>query len=128
MTASGPWLEIPLADYEGHMALPEIGQAQMLAGELESTVRQYSPKAVAVIGCAGGNGFDRLVGTRARRIVGNDINPAYVEATRRHYAQEIPGLELYTADIQCSVSGCAAVDLLYAALMSHSGMGEIPRL
>jgi hypothetical protein len=26
-----PWLEIPLSDYEGHMELPQIGQAEMLA-------------------------------------------------------------------------------------------------
>ena len=25
-----PWLDIALSDYEGHMALPEIGQAAML--------------------------------------------------------------------------------------------------
>jgi hypothetical protein len=31
-----PWLAIPLADYEGQMALPEIGQAQMLADAVES--------------------------------------------------------------------------------------------
>jgi len=36
---ASPWLEIPLADYEGHMALPEIAQARMLADELESAVR-----------------------------------------------------------------------------------------
>jgi hypothetical protein len=26
---SNPWLHIPLVDYEGHMSLPAIGQAQM---------------------------------------------------------------------------------------------------
>ena len=28
-----PWLEVPLADYEEHMALPDIGQAQMPSAE-----------------------------------------------------------------------------------------------
>ena len=28
---SNPWLSIPLEDYEGHMSLPAVGQAQMLA-------------------------------------------------------------------------------------------------
>ena len=62
MVAS-PWLDIPLADYEGHMALPEIAQARMLADELESAVRQHAPSSVAIIGCSGGNGFVRLIGT-----------------------------------------------------------------
>lgn len=31
-----PWLDIPLADYEGHMALPQIAQAKMIADHFES--------------------------------------------------------------------------------------------
>jgi hypothetical protein len=31
---SNPWLSIPLHDYEGHMALPHVGQAKMIANEL----------------------------------------------------------------------------------------------
>ena len=95
-----PWLSIPLAEYEGHMALPEIGQAEVLAAELEFVVRQYSPKSVAVIGCAGGNGLDRLVESGVERIVGIDINPAYVETVRRRFGSRIPGLELHVADVQ----------------------------
>ena len=41
---ASPWLDIPLSDYEGHMALPEIAQARMLADELERAVRQHTPK------------------------------------------------------------------------------------
>lgn len=28
---TNPWVAIPLADYEGHMASPAVGQAEMLA-------------------------------------------------------------------------------------------------
>ena len=112
-----PWLSIPLAEYEGHMALPEIGQAEMLAGELEFAVGQYSPKSVAVIGCAGGNGLDRLVESGIERIVGIDINPAYVETVRRRFRPRIPGLELHVADIQSMLPQIAPVDLIFAALI-----------
>jgi cyclopropane fatty-acyl-phospholipid synthase-like methyltransferase len=112
-----PWLSIPLAEYEGHMALPEIGQAEMLAGELEFAVRQYSPKSVAVIGCAGGNGLDRLVESGIERIVGIDINPAYVKTVRRRFRSRIPGLELHVADIQSMLPQIAPVDLIFAALI-----------
>ena len=47
-----PWLEIPLSDYEGHMALPTIGQSQLIARELATLVREQSPRSVAVIGCS----------------------------------------------------------------------------
>jgi hypothetical protein len=112
-----PWLSIPLAEYEGHMALPEIGQAEMLAGELEFAVRQYFPKSVAVIGCAGGNGLDRLVESGIERIVGIDINPAYVETVRRRFRPRIPGLELHVADVQSMLPQIAPVDLIFAALI-----------
>ena len=112
-----PWLSIPLAEYEGHMALPEIGQAEVLAAELEFVVRQYSPKSVAVIGCAGGNGLDRLVESGVERIVGIDINPAYVETVRRRFGSRIPGLELHVADIQSVLPHIASVDLIFAALI-----------
>ena len=112
-----PWLSIPLAEYEGHMALPEIGQAEMLASELEFAVRRYSPKSVAVIGCAGGNGLDRLVESGIERIVGIDINPAYVQTVRRRFRSRIPGLELHVADIQSMLPQIAPVNLIFAALI-----------
>ena len=112
-----PWLDIPLADYESHMALPEIGQAQMLADELESAVRRYTPNSLAVVGCSGGNGFDRLVGSTVDRIVGIDINAAYIEAVRRRFASRIPRLELYVADVQSLPPNLESVDMLFAALM-----------
>jgi 2-polyprenyl-3-methyl-5-hydroxy-6-metoxy-1,4-benzoquinol methylase len=112
-----PWLDIPLADYEAHMALPTIGQSRLIADQLDTLIRTYSPPSVAIVGCAGGNGFDRLVRTGAQRIVGVDINPEYIEQARRRYAERIPGLELYTTDIQSSKSIFHPVDLIYAALV-----------
>jgi hypothetical protein len=116
-TMSNPWLAIPLEEYERHMALPKIGQAQMLADELESSVRQHSPKSIAVIGCAGGNGFDRLIGDVVERVLGIDINPLYVEAARSRFGGRIPGLELHVADIQLALPRIEPVDLLFAALI-----------
>ena len=51
---SNPWLTIPLEDYEGHMAMPDVGQAKMLANEFEELLKIYAPTSAALIGCAGG--------------------------------------------------------------------------
>jgi SAM-dependent methyltransferase len=112
-----PWLDIPLADYEAHMALPAIGQSRLIADQLDIVVRTYSPSSVAILGCAGGNGFDRLPGTGVSRVVGVDINPRYVEEARQRHGGRIPGLELHVADIQESVSLFEPVDLIYLALV-----------
>ena len=111
-----PWLDIPLAEYEGHMSLPSIGQAGMLADQLAALIAEYAPPSVAVIGCAGGNGFDRISPEKTSRLVGVDINPRYIAEASKRYAKCIPGLELYVGDIQVGVS-FEPVDLVYAALI-----------
>ena len=112
-----PWLEIPISDYEQHMALPGIAQAQMLSKELADAVIAHRPCSIAVIGCAGGNGFDRLYSPALARVVGIDINPTYIEAVRGRYGAIIPGLELHVADIETDLANVAPVDLVFAGLI-----------
>ena len=99
------------------MALPTVGQSQLIADELAALVRRHSPISVAVVGCAGGNGFDRLSGTSVTRLVGVDINPAYIEQARQRYAGRIPGVELYVADLESAGGLFEPVDLVYDALV-----------
>ena len=112
-----PWLDIPLADYEAHMALPTVGQADLIARELATLLRGYSPTSIAIIGCAGGNGFDCAAGSGISRVVGVDINPQYIERARARYEGRIPGLEMHIADIQACQSLFEPVDLIYVALV-----------
>ena len=112
-----PWLDIPLADYEGHMSLPGVGQAEMLAAAFGDLLAEHKPHSVTVVGCAGGNGFDRISPGITRRVVGVDINPAYIAAASARYAPLIPGLELYVADIEQPGLSVDPVDLVYAALV-----------
>jgi 2-polyprenyl-3-methyl-5-hydroxy-6-metoxy-1,4-benzoquinol methylase len=114
---ANPWLEIPLSDYEQHMALPTVGQAQMLATELRAAVTAYSPRSIAVVGCAGGNGFDQLIATKLQRVVGIDINPKYIEVTRARFERSIHGLELYVANIEAGVPRVVPVDVVFAGLV-----------
>jgi len=112
-----PWLDIPLADYEGHMALPGVGQADMLATQFAQLLATWTPESAAVIGCAGGNGFDRVRVEITKRLVGIDINPQYIQELAYRYAATIPGLELYVRDIRESLAGIKPVQLIYAALV-----------
>lgn len=113
---NNPWLEIPLSDYESHMSLPTIAQAEILAAQFSDALHQFSPESVAVIGCAGGNGFDRIP-SAAKRVVGVDINPSYIASASSRYLGRIPGLKLHVADIQSGPLPFAPVDLIYAALV-----------
>ncbi len=112
-----PWLDIPLTEYEGHMALLQVAQAQLLSDLFADALRQYRPRSVAVLGCAGGNGFERIPTTATPRVVGVDLNPAYVQQAHLRFAGRIPQLELYVGDVQTDVFGFAPVELLFAGLL-----------
>ena len=111
-----PWLEIPLSDYESHMSLPTIAQAEMLADEFSDARHQFAPNSVAIIGCAGGNGFDKIP-IKTERVVGVDINPSYIASASSRYLGRVPGLEFHIGDIQAAPLPFAPVDLIYAALV-----------
>ena len=72
MTAN-PWLEIPAADYEGHMgtagASTQLGPLRTILADVYAQVR---PARVAVLGCGTGNGLDVVDPARTRRLVGVD--------------------------------------------------------
>src|ERR1019366_6008220 len=106
---SNPWLEIPLDEYERHMSLLSIGQAQMLADQLAHLVASYRPTSVGIVGCAGGNGLDRIEPWPVELLFALDVNP-------RH-ARRFTCLNLYCADVQTGSLQFEPVDLMYAALL-----------
>ena len=89
----------------------------MLFEEMAAAVVAHRPRSVAVIGCAGGNGFDLLTSPGLERVVGIDINPAFIEVTRARYHEAIKGLELHVADIAADLAGVVPVDLIFAGLV-----------
>jgi ubiquinone/menaquinone biosynthesis C-methylase UbiE len=112
-----PWFDIPLAEYEGHMALPQVAQAQLLADVFEGMLKEYRPQSLAVLGCAGGNGFERISIATTTRVVGVDINPTYVETLRARFQERIPNLELIVGDIQREAVRFPPVAFVFAALV-----------
>jgi SAM-dependent methyltransferase len=112
-----PWLQIPLEDYEAHMAMSSIGQAQFLAGILERRARELRAASLAVIGCAGGNGFDGLAPETVERVVGVDINPAYISTARARHEGRFRSLELICGDFVHTVPDVAPTELVFAALV-----------
>jgi len=114
---SNPWKEIPLSDYEGHMTLPEVGQSRMLADELTNLLKSYRSKSVAIIGCAGGNGFDEAFQSGVERIVGVDINHDYLVETKSRYEGKFSELDVYCANVEDELPDISPVDMIYAALI-----------
>lgn len=113
-----PWLSIPLADYEAHMALPDVGQAAALASELADLVRWSRPASLALLGCAGGNGLDHVDPAVTRRVVALDINPDFLEAASRRFAGRFDEFQTTRCDIAAAGSApFEPVDAIFAGLV-----------
>ena len=112
-----PWLDIPLDDYERHMTLPQVAQAQLLSDLLAEALGRHAPRSVAVLGCAGGNGFEHFVAGGIERVVGVDINPKYLATARARFGASLPSLELIAGDLQDASVTFAPVTLVFAGLL-----------
>jgi SAM-dependent methyltransferase len=112
-----PWLDIPLDEYESHMALPQVSQARLLADIFHRMLEQYRPRSVAVLGCAGGNGLEQISPDVTERVVGVDINPRYVERLRTRFRDRFSALELWVGDIQTAEVAFQPVELVFAGLV-----------
>lgn len=114
---TNPWLSVPLADYEAHMALPQVAQASLLADVFATLLREQTPASVAVLGCAAGNGFERIDPAVTERVVGVDINPSYLHELRSRFQGRFGWLEAICADLDGEAVRCEPVELAYAALL-----------
>jgi hypothetical protein len=118
-----PWLKVPLADYESHMNSAGVEQSAALSELFAGALARCQPESIAVIGIAGGDGLDHIDSSVTRRVVGIDINPAYLDAVRQRYGQ-MQGLELMCADLTERFDGCSPVQLVHATLVfERSGTG-----
>src|SRR5262249_791394 len=89
---TNPWLEIPEADYVGHMSSEDVGQLQALGIIFHGALRTFAPAHVLVLGCSSGNGFEHIDPRVTRHVTGIDINPAYLELLASRFPS--PGFEL----------------------------------
>lgn len=118
---SNPWLNVPLADYEGHMGSSAVQQSEPLSRLFAEALLLFNPASIAILGIAGGNGLERVKTQAIQRILGIDINPDYLDAVRERYAH-LPGLELHCADLAEQTLDLAPVELVHAALIfEHTG-------
>jgi SAM-dependent methyltransferase len=111
------------------MRAPAVDQSRPLSDLFAEALTIRRPASVAILGIAGGNGLERFDPSSAdanavQRVVGIDINPAYLDAVRQRFAQ-LPGLELLCADLASETVELAPVELVHAALIfEHAGTGR----
>ncbi len=106
------------------MASAQVQQATALSDLFAEALALRKPASVAILGVAGGNGLDRIDSNLTKRVVGVDINPAYLDSARRRFSH-LAGLELHAIDLSEQVLQLPPVELVHAALIfEHAGTGR----
>jgi hypothetical protein len=119
---SNPWLNIPLADYEGHMRSDEVQQLDALSELFAAALERCQPTSVAVLGVGGGNGLDRIDSRVTKRVVGLDLNRHYLDEARKRYGG-MCNLSLHCVDLAEERVELEPVHLEHAALVfEHAGI------
>jgi SAM-dependent methyltransferase len=112
-----PWLDIPAADYVGHMSSPEVDQLAILSRLLREALERFRPRDLLLLGCSTGNGLVHVDPAVTRRVTGVDINPEYLAYITEQFPN--PGFELtlHCADVMTYAFTPDAFDLVHCALL-----------
>jgi SAM-dependent methyltransferase len=114
---NNPWLDIPEADYVGHMSSPTVNQRPVLSRLLRDALSSVQPRALLVLGCSTGNGLEHVDQAVTSRVTVVDVNPAYLLRLAEGFPN--PGFELDVrcADLAGAVFEPEAFDLVHAGLV-----------
>ena len=103
------------------MGSEAVNQLAPLADLFGEALARLRPRSVAVLGVAGGNGLEHVDSTLTTRVVGLDLNAAYLAATKARFP-DLRGLELHCADLERDTVTLEPVALVHAALVfEHAG-------
>ncbi len=112
-----PWTSVAPADYEAHMTSPEVAQLPVLAAILARDLAALRPSSLLVVGCATGNGLEHVDPAVTGRVVGVDINPAFLAVARERHEGRLPGLKLIAGDLLDPALEPGSFELVHAGLV-----------
>ncbi|MEM1409712.1 MAG: class I SAM-dependent methyltransferase [Pseudomonadota bacterium] len=114
---SNPWLDIPAEDYEGHMSAPDVGQAAFLSEQFAKALTTHDAAAVSLLGCATGNGLEKIDPNTTRRLLVVDINRAYLDILDSRFTQLADILEAVEANLETFLFEEEAFTLMFGGLI-----------
>lgn len=117
LSDENPWNNIPLKEYEAHMAHSSVGQSAMLSRLMGAALARYKPSSLAILGIAGGNGLEHIDTVQTSCVYGVYINQVYLSECKNRYASRIENLILINHDLNRKEVLPFKVDLILAGLI-----------
>jgi SAM-dependent methyltransferase len=114
---TNPWLDIPEADYVGHMSSPAVDQRPALNRLLADVLHRARPASVLIAGCSTGNGLEHVNPQVTRRVSAVDVNPRYLRRLAEKFPDPAFELDIRCADLNDAAFDAGAFDLIHAALV-----------
>jgi len=112
-----PWLNISADDYEAHMSSPNVDQLSFLGMTFKEALDKHDCSAVALLGCATGNGLEYINRYTTKKVTVVDINLEYLEILRQRHEKSVQGLEIIEADLETCELDNQAYSLIFAGLI-----------
>ena len=95
-----PWLDISEADDVGHMSSPAVDQRRVLNGLFREVLQNHHPKAVLVVGCSTGNGFEHVDPEVTERVTALEISPTFVRRVAEQFSKSGFALDVRCANVE----------------------------
>ena len=112
-----PWKEIPLDDYEQHMALDSVGQLQALNRIMKNQFEARPVRTAMVLGAAGGNGLEHIRKEKYDSVLAVDINEDYLKAAAKRHLGLQDVLEFLCLDLSAEAEKLPHAELVIANLL-----------
>jgi SAM-dependent methyltransferase len=112
---ANPWLRIPAADYEAHMA--GAGQSAVLRDVFARVYAESRPRRLLVLGCTTGRDLALIDPHVTTTVVGVDVNAKYLDAARHELGRLGRRADLIHADVLDVALPPCGFDLVHAALI-----------
>jgi SAM-dependent methyltransferase len=112
-----PWLSIPASEYESHMKHPDVGQWDFLESVFKEWLAIFRPRALAIAGCATGNGFEYIDFNVTQRVLALDINADFLDKLRYRYTRYAERIETVCGDITSYKPQFAGFNMIHCALI-----------
>ena len=112
-----PWLEIPIADYVGHMSDSHVRQYEMLNTIFQQAYSYKQPVKLLVLGATDGNGFEHISKKVTEKVIAVDINPEYAEVAKRRFYAKLPQSDFICKDAEEYKFPANYFDMIHGALI-----------